>query len=270
MGTPGTRFAALLVIVFCALTAGSSAFAVANAPPTGSIHSPTAGAVVDSLNPELRVNASDPDPGDQIYVQFQVSTNSGYTNIVADSGWMPTTWTYTVPDGALHNDIRSASGVTFYWRARAKDTGGLESGWAISSFAVKLSLVGVGGNWPTFERGPVSVNEATGNLVAQAPGPSFPTIIGEMGVAPTFNSFNNANTGLGVGWTLGVLGLGGTATKLVDHALLTGTQKQDAVELIGAHGDRRWFNHVSDTAIYRPRNHETGAVLTKNGDGTWT
>ena len=271
MGFPSAyRIVALLAVFVCALTAGSSAFAVANAPPTGSIHSPTAGAVVDSLNPELRVNASDPDPGDLIYVQFQVSTNSGYTNIVADSGWMPTTWTYTVPDGALHNDIRSTSGVTFYWRARAKDTGGSTSGWAISSFAVKLSLVGVGGNWPTFERGPVSVNEATGNLVAQAPGPSFPTIVGGMGVAPTFNSFNNANTGLGAGWTLGVLGLGGVATKLIDHALLTGTQKQDAVELVGAHGDRRWFNHVSDTAIYRPRNHETGAVLTKNGDGTWT
>jgi RHS repeat-associated protein len=91
-----------------------------------------------------------------------------------------------------------------------------------------------------------------------------------MGVAPTFNSFNSANTGLGAGWTLGVLGLGGVATKLIDHNLLTGTQKQDAVELVGAHGDRRWFNHVSDTAVYRPRNHETGAVLTKNGDGTWT
>jgi RHS repeat-associated protein len=266
---PAHRLIALLAALVCALTAGSSALAIANAPPTGSIHSPTAGAVVDSLNPALRVNASDPD-GDLIYLQFQVSTNVGFTGIVADSGWMPTTWTYTVPDGALHNDIRSSTGVTFYWRARAKDTGGSTSGWATSSFAVKLSLVGVGGNWPTFERGPISINEATGNLVVQSPGPSFPTIIGEMGVAPTFNSFNNANSGLGAGWTLGVLGLGGVATKLIDHNLLTGTQKQDAVELVLAHGDRRWFNHVSDTAVYRPRNHETGAVLTKNGDGTWT
>ena len=269
MGTPGTRFAALLVIVFCALTAGSSAFAVANAPPTGSIHSPTAGAVVDSLNPELRVNASDPDPGDQIYVQFQVSTNSGYTNIVADSGWMPTTWTYTVPDGALHNDIRSASGVTFYWRARAKDTGVRPR---LGHLELRRQAVARRRRRQLADLRARPCLRQRGNGQPRRPGAgtSFPTIIGEMGVAPTFNSFNNANTGLGVGWTLGVLGLGGVATKLIDHSVLTGTQKQDAVELVLAHGDRRWFNHVSDTAIYRQRHHETEALLTKNGDGTWT
>jgi RHS repeat-associated protein len=247
----------------------SSRTYIADQAPTGSIHSPTSGSTVASVNPDLRVTGSDPD-GNPIYTQFQVSTNNIFTNIVADSGWMPTTWTYTVPDDTLHNDIRSTSGVTYYWRVRAKDTLGATSGWATSDFALKLSLTGVGGNWPTFSRGPISVNEATGNLVVQAPGPSYPTIVGPMGLAPTFNSFNTANTGLGVGWSLGILDLRGAAPKLVDHSVLTGTQKQDAVELVGAHGNKRWFNHVSDTAIYTPPHGQSGAVLSKNGDGTWT
>jgi RHS repeat-associated protein len=243
---------------------------IADLAPTAGAHSPTSGAVVDSVNPVLRATASDPD-GNLISLQFQVSTNQTFTDIVSDSGWQPTTWTYTVPDGALHNDIHSQSGRTFYWRARAKDTLGATGSWSAGQdFAVLLSLLGSGGNWPFFTHGPLAVNEATGNLVVQAPGPAYPTIVGAMGLAPVFNSFNTANIGLGPGWSLGSLDLRGTATKLIDHSLLTGTAKLDAVELHGPHHESRWFNHVSDTTIYTPPHGQTGALLAKNGDGSWT
>jgi len=120
---------------------------IADRAPTASIHSPTSGSTVASLNPGLRVTASDPD-GNPIYAQFQVSTNEAFTDIVADSGWLPSSWTYTVPDDALQNEIHSVSGVSYYWRGRAKDTLGATSGWAQADFKVKLSHVGLGGNLP--------------------------------------------------------------------------------------------------------------------------
>ncbi|MEX0817471.1 MAG: PA14 domain-containing protein [Gaiellales bacterium] len=192
--------------------------------------------------------------------QFQIASDSGFTQIVDDSGWLPTTNTYTPPVEKLKN------GSTYYWRWRAS-TGNWSSG---RSFTVSLPFLGMRDYWAMWKRGPLAVNLVTGNLVLSLPGPSYPTALGSMGASLAYNSLDTGNRGLGAGWTL-VAGDGKAAppVRLVDHNLLTGAARTDAVEVVASDGGATFYAHVGRTNTYVAEPGD-GSVLTKNANATWT
>jgi hypothetical protein len=72
--------------------------------------------------------------------QFQVASDSGFTSIVYDSGWINATETHTVPAGNL------STSTTYYWRARYEDADGQQSDWSSAfSFTTASSFVVVYG-----------------------------------------------------------------------------------------------------------------------------
>lgn len=244
--------------------------ALDTAPATPTIVSPTSGSTVATTNPDLSVTSTDSD-GDPVNFQFQVSTTSSFSTIACQSGWLTTTQTWTLSDQCITNDLNSPGTASFFWRAQAQDNHGNTSSWTgAQTLHVNVPLLGVASYWPMWGHGALQVNAATGNLVVAMPGLSVPTIIGSMGVLPTYNSLSPADVGLGPGWTLSVPSLGDAPTKLIDHTNLSGSAKLDAVELQSAFSRSRWFNHVGDTSTYLPSHGHSGAIVSKNSDGTWS
>lgn len=192
--------------------------------------------------------------------QFQYSTDSGFTSVVHDSGFVPATNTYQPPAGALANN------ATYYWRWRTS-TGSWSSA---RVFQTKRPLLGARDYWPMWSYGPPAVNQANGNLVVALPGPSYPTVAGAMGVSLAYNSLDSGNRGLGAGWALA----GGDERAdppayLLNHHLLTGAAKLDAVEAVYSDGSSTCFTHVGQTNTYLPEAGD-GSQLTENADGSWT
>ncbi len=103
-----------------------------------------------------------------------------------------------------------------------------------------------------FQRGPLAVNEATGNLVLGVPGPSFSSVAGTLGAGFTYNQFDSRGSifsaATGAAW---VASLPGVPTKLVDHNLLTGNDKFDAVERVEADGTSIYYTHVAGGDTYQ-------------------
>jgi RHS repeat-associated protein len=192
--------------------------------------------------------------------QFQIATDSGFSSVVSDSGLRPSTNTYSPAAGVL------ANGGTYYWRWKTS-TGSWSAG---KSFSISESHLGGGDGSPLWSQGPVAVNEATGNLLATLPGPSFPTDVGGMGVGVSYNSQAAGANGLGAGWLLdpGVAD-SGAPTRLVDRNLLTGGARMDAVEANFSDGSSSCFLHVGQSNTYAP-SPGGGAQLSKNADGSWT
>ncbi len=106
-----------------------------NSPSTPTASAPSNGATVAVLNPQLTINNSSDVDGDDLAYDFQVSSNSGFTSIVAqinslDEGVGSTTsWTVSP---------NLTDGNTYYWRARAYD-GEDYSGWSSArTFTIDL------------------------------------------------------------------------------------------------------------------------------------
>jgi hypothetical protein len=121
-----------------------------------------------------------------------------------------------------------------------------------------------------WSNGPLAVNEVNGNLVLALPGPAYPTAVGSMGASLSYNSQDTINRGLGAGWSLGYgADAGGVPARLVDHNLLAGASRFDAVEAVYDDGSSSCFTHVgqSDTYVAAPGD---GTQLAKNPDGSWT
>ena len=233
-------------------------------PPTvPTLKSPANSATLTNATPVLSASATSKTP---IYFDFQVATDSGFANVVADSGWIPTTNTWTVLPGLLND------GSTYYWRAAAADAYGVSSAWSSGqSFSIRLPKLGARDYWPMWSHGPVEVNEANGNLVLAAPGPSYPTSAGSMGASLTYNAQSSTDNGFGAGWALNVGDPGSSPpTELIDHnASGAPSPHLDAVERISADGSSDFYTHVGSSNTYLSAPGD-GSELTKNPDGTWT
>jgi YD repeat-containing protein len=241
---------------------GSTCFDVP--PPAPSLQSPISSLSppLSTVTPVLNGTTSDSEP---LYYDFQVAGDSGFANVVADSSWQPTTTTWTVPAGTLQD------GGTYYWRSVAMDGYGFESGWSsTNTFKVSLPKLGAAGYWPMWSHGPLAVNEANGNLVLSAPGPSYPSTAGSMGASLTYNAQASTDNGLGAGWALNAGDQGSSPpTKLVDHNASGASPKLDAVERLSADGSSDYYTHVGTSNTYLPSAGD-GSQLTKNADNTWT
>jgi hypothetical protein len=232
-----------------------------NTPPTPTLVSPASGASLPTLTPTLNATSVDPD-GNPVSLKFQVASNSTFTNIIGTSDWLPTTTTFEVPDGWL------TDAHTYYWRAEAQDSLGATSAWSAgANFTANLPMLGTYDYWPIWSHGPLSVNEASGNLTDVLPGPSYPTQNGQLSLDPAYNLLDQTDHGLGPGWVLGV-GPDGAPLKLIDRSQFSGG-KFDAAELVWADGSSSIYAHVGATSVYLPPSGKNGKV-SKNPDGTWT
>src|SRR5207245_9407663 len=72
--------------------------------PTGTAGSPS---VVPTTHVPLAASSTDTDP---IYYDFQVASDSGFANVLIDSGALPQTDVFTPPAGLLRH------GSTYDWR----------------------------------------------------------------------------------------------------------------------------------------------------------
>lgn len=238
-----------------------------DAAPTTTLDTPTHTARVPTVLPVLKAAATDADAaqGDgPVAYQFQVADNSAFTGATS-SGWLPQTANFTVPPGVFED------GKTYYWRAQAKDSFGQAGAFTSArSFDVRVPKLGQGSAWPMWSHGPVSVNQATGNLVLQAPAPSYPTLAGSLSATLSYNSLDTADSGLGAGWRLAAgPDPDGTPARLVDHAASGATPKMDAAELVFGEGWSDFFTRVGTTDTYQAPP-ESGDQLKRNADGTWT
>jgi RHS repeat-associated protein len=190
--------------------------------------------------------------------QFQVASDSSFSSVVSDSGLQPTTNTFAPPAGAL------TAGGTYYWRWKTA-TVGWSSGRSFTTGVPKL-----GERESMWSVGPLSVNLVNGNLVVGLPGPSYPTATGSMGVSASYNLLETRNRGLGAGWLLDAGAAGaGAPLLLLDHNLLVGGERLDAVEAIYEDGGSTCFTHVGETNTYVAAPGD-GQLLSKNADGGWT
>jgi RHS repeat-associated protein len=190
--------------------------------------------------------------------QFQVGTSSGFSTVVSDSGSLPNTNTYAPPAGAL------ANGSSYYWRWRV-GSGSWSSG---KSFSVNQTHVGDDGS-ATWSNGPIAVNEVSGNLLLSLGGPSYPSIAGSLAATLAYNSKDATNRGFGAGWTLGTGASDAVPTVLIDHNLLTGTARVDAIEALYSDGSSDCFTHVGQSNVYAAAPGD-GTELRRGGRGSWS
>jgi len=242
-------------------------------PTTPSIISPVSGTtIVPTANPTLEVSSTANEP---ISYQFQVSSSSTFSTISCQSGWLPTTGSWTLPDHCVTNSIAAQPATgngPFYWRAQAKDADGTSAWTGAKTFYVYVNMYGEQAPWPIWRHGPIGVNEGTGQLIINLPGPSFASVGGSLGVSLTYNEYDATDYGLSPGWRLNAVPEAGPLTPdlLVDHQNLT-SGKLDAAEVQYPDGSSQWFHHVDGTSTFVPTHNATGAVVTQNtSDNSWT
>lgn len=247
--------------------------------PLGSTGSPS---VVTSPTAVLKASASDSDSG-WVGIDFRVTSTTDCGNatggqIVSQSPLVGT-WpsaggnvaTWRVPDGVLKDN------TSYYWCARSMDPtityGGPNSAWSgARGFTVRIPGFGVRSSWPMWQRGPLAVNQATGNLVVALPSPSYPTAIGELSMSLAYNSLDGRGNlfGLGNKWILGTVGA--VPAKLFDHNLYGGTNEvYDGIERVNADGSSDYYAHVGGpgSGAYVSQGGDR-SQLTRNADNTWT
>ena len=260
---------------FVGATSGQYGFSVSALPAVPQLESPSAGAAITTSTPVLRASTTDADD-DPVGFVFVVATDSACANPLSGAGSpllasarnAANRWeaTWKVPEGKL-NDT-----TTYYWCAKAQDlsvTNGvsetaLSAGRALS---VQVPKLGLSEYWPLWRRGPIAVNQATGNLVLSLPGTSYATGSGELGVSLAYNSLDArpATPGLPPGWTLG-LGAEPPA-KLVDHTNLSGNERYDAVERIEPDGSASYYARVGSSTTYVPPAGDTSVLSRKPTGG---
>lgn len=244
--------------------------------------SPASGATIASLTPALTTLAGPPGSAYPVSYQVQVASDSACATQV----WSNATWsrdgTIVVPQGVL------LDGRTYYWRARARNafnqaSGGRESAWsACRSFQTKLPYLGKRGDWAMWQGGPLGVHLKTGNLTLDLPGPSYPTLMGSMGLALSYNSHVSTDLGFGPGLAVGLpagLSAGASPTKISDHNLPDGrptlpdgsagpparADREDVIEVVGSDGISELFYPTGDGHTYVPED-RAGATLRKRAE----
>lgn len=135
------------------------------------------GASVRTIKPTLVVYPVTDPEGDPVSYWFRVSTGTGSTGQVIDSGWK-STYTWETPP--------LEDGQTYNWIVFVTDgTSTIQSTWT-QSFTVDLRL-GTGDSDDSV--GLASVQIASGNMTVGTGSPSFPTVGGSIGVSFTYDSF---------------------------------------------------------------------------------
>jgi RHS repeat-associated protein len=237
---------------------------------------------VPSLTPVLTSSGTDQD-GDTLGYRFYVTTadqtNCPISGGSLDTGYLYATSSFTVPNGLLKD------GCTYDWSVRTTDfvsrTDGTISESPMSSvgvFRVNVPKLGVRSYWPIWSHGPLSVNEATGNLVLALPGPSFTTAAGTLAAAPTYNLFDTRAGAFTSGTGSWTLGMGDAPARLVDHSQLAAgsADHYDAVELVGGDGSSDFFGHIGTSNAYQSPPGDTqvlsrepsGGFVLSGGDGS--
>ena len=108
---------------------------VAPTAPTGLLCEGAANPqAVTDLTPEFSAIYNDPDSGDiATYYQIQVATDSGFSNLIWDSGKTAMTNTTAgnrCPDITYAGPSLSLNGQKYYWRIKFWDDGGAEGAWS--------------------------------------------------------------------------------------------------------------------------------------------
>jgi RHS repeat-associated protein len=255
-------------------TATGRTYAPDQGPPSvPTLAAPSSSANVLTTTPTLTVNPStDPDTGDGIGIdyRFQIATDSGFTSIVETSPWVTGATSWTVDQADALTD-----GQTYYWRAEARDNpvdppDGTLTWSSGQAFNVRVPKLGLDSSYPLWQHGPFAVNEATGNLVVSLAGATYPTASVPMSFSLTYNSLNTSNNGLGGGWTLNAGNpLGDPPSQLVDHSVLSGSAKMNAVEIDHKDGSVELFGQIGSSNQYQAAPGDS-SLLTKNADGSWT
>ncbi len=253
------------VFAFCS-TKLSVTYARIPVPPSPKLVSPRSGELFrDALPANFILTVSNPN-GCNVIFRIGSEPTLGVT-ATDHPGDNATTYTYLAPS--------SSGAVVYFWSARF--TGGAvgsacNSGYApASSFTDEHEPLGVYADEPFLSAAGVSVNEATGNLVASAPAPSYTSISGSLAAAVTYNSHDPASTDnqpLGAGWSVGIGDSGASVPlRLVNH-----DPTYDAIEVVYAGGGSRWFAHIvnpSDgTDRYEAPAGETARLVRDVGTGT--
>jgi RHS repeat-associated protein len=202
---------------------------------------------------------AEPVSGSSPAYQFQVASDSGFSSVVSDSGSLPGTNTYTPPPSALTN------GQSYYWRWKTA-SGSWSSG---RTFTPNQTHLGASDGSPVWSNGPLAVNEVNGNLLVSLGGPSYPSIAGALSAALSYNSLDATNRGLGAGWLLDAGATSAVPAVLIDHNLLTGTGRVDAIEAVYRDGSSGCFTHVGQSNVYASAPGD-GTRLSRNADGSWT
>jgi len=243
-------------------------------PSKPTLIAPNIDAVIETRTPALRAASSDPD-NDPLSYYFELYEGAPATGQPQNSGWLPTTQTFTVPIEW------TAPGGVYSWRAMARDAYGGISEWSNwRKFTVNVKNLGIRSDWPIWSHGALAVNQANGNLIVSLPGPSYPAAVGALGTSLSFNSLDTKNRGLGPGWTLAGGDLQSPPTKLVDHRLLPASSDQyyDAVEIEWPDGGASFYPYIAETESFvsdygegarlsRSENENKGYIL-QTGDGT--
>ena len=143
---------------------------------------PANGQVTVNTQPALRIDpVGDPD-GDGVQYYFQVSTGTGGTGAVINSGWIPSTQ-WTVPDGILQD------GTTYYWRVYTRGNQAsqpLEPNWTRS---FKIDLRTGKDNTQSYDSvGPVGIDLATGNATTSTGTHTMSALGGSIGLNLDYDS----------------------------------------------------------------------------------
>jgi RHS repeat-associated protein len=133
-----------------------------------------------------------------------------------------------------------------------------------------LAPLGTPSDTPIWSHGPVSVNEATGNMILSLPTPSYPTATGSLSFSLSYNSQSTAagSDGLATGWTLSTGDQSPPSQVLDDGAdgSLTATAEVDWPD-----GGPEYYQEVGSGNTYQPLQPD-GSQLTKSSGSspTWT
>jgi RHS repeat-associated protein len=130
--------------------------------------------------------------------------------------------------------------------------------------------LGAPGDMPVWSHGPVSVNEATGNVVLSVPTPSYPTATGSLGFSLSYNSQASTGTGgVGTGWVLSA-GASSPPARVHDHG--KDASPTPAAEVDWPDGSAEFYQEVGSGDTYLPFQVD-GSELTRHVSGSntsWT
>jgi RHS repeat-associated protein len=232
--------------------------------PALSLDTPMDKGQARTINPTLKVKTLGTSGYDY---ELELAESDKFEKVLASSGWQPDTPLWTVQPTQPLED-----GKSYYWRGRGRYPDGTTTRWSDArSLTIKVKRLGLRDSWPIWNTGPLSVNEATGNLNLSVPNPSYPSVAGPLALAVTYNSLDTLDNGLGAGWTIAPGG-GGAPVKLVDHNLFTNdpTERYDSAEVVWPDGSSDFFSHVGDSQsnVYQAPP-GSRLQLKRNKDKTW-
>jgi RHS repeat-associated protein len=199
-------------------------FTYTRKPHAAGLLGPGDGASVVTTQPSLRANAAGDPEGDAVQYRFVVTTNPGANSGgVVTSGWLGSP-RWSVPANVLED------GKTYYWKVQTWDghsndpTAQVPASARNSdarSFKVDLRN-GKDATQAYDDAGPISVDQATGNVTTSESSHSMAALGGSMGLGLTYNSPVRSRPGLvGEYWDIGDGGIPSTPPLLtnVDGAI---------------------------------------------------